>query len=88
MIVSLSEEFLKDKSLNELIKERQQLMFKIMDFENKYILKTKELSEMEKCVIVDPSPTVVWRTNIESLENYNKVIDNKTRDETGMGIDF
>lgn len=88
MIVSLSEEFLKDKSLNELIKERQQLMFKIMDFENKYILKTKELSEIEKSVIVDPSPTVVWRTNIESLENYNKVIDNKTRDETGMGIDF
>lgn len=88
MIVSLSEEFLKDKSLNELIKERQQLMFEIMDFENKYILKTKELSEIEKSVIVDPSPTVVWRTNIESLENYNKVIDNKTRDETGMGIDF
>lgn len=88
MIVSLSEEFLKDKSLNELIKERQHLMFEIMDFENKYILKTKELSEIEKSVIVDPSPTVVWRTNIESLENYNKVIDNKTRDETGMGIDF
>ena len=39
-------------------------------------------------MISSPSPTVVWRVISEDLIMLTKLIDEKTRDEYGIGKDF
>ena len=78
-----------NKSIEELVKEQQKIMKNIIDFENKYILKTEKRYENPEAVIIrDPSPTVRWRVDSIDLVMITNLIDEKTRDENGVGIDF
>lgn len=92
MIIPRSKEDYENKSVEELVKEQQLIMNKIIEFENQYILKTNKDDESEPpfkpTMISSPSPTVVWRVISEDLIMLTKLIDEKTRDEYGIGKDF
>ena len=89
MIVPRFKKDYEDKTIEELVKEKQSIMKDIIDFENKYILKTKKICEDPKGMIIrHPSPTTVWRVQSEDLIMITKLIDEKTRDKHGLGIDF
>ena len=90
MIVIRSREDFEKMSVEELVKEQQALMRDITRFENKYILKTnkKDSDNLDLESIVSPSPTVVWRIESEKLLMITKIIDEKTRNKYGIGIDF
>ena len=92
MIIPRSKEEYENKTVEELVKEQQMIMNKIIEFENQYILKTNTGDEseppFEKRMISSPSPTVVWRVISEDLIMLTKLIDEKTRDEYGIGKDF
>lgn len=75
-----------NKSIKELVKEQQEIMQQIISFENRYILETEEKDDDE--IMMCPSPTVIWRCASEDLIMITQLIDEKTRDKNGIGIDF
>ena len=90
MAIRTREDFEK-LSLEELVLEQQKIMKHIMKFENKYILhneKNESNKEPEIMMIESPSPTVKWRVISEELITITKLIDDKTRDEYGIGIEL
>lgn len=76
------------KTLEELILEQQAMMNKIIRFENKYILKKSKCNKIDDEILTDPSPTVMWRVLSKDLIMLTELIDEKTRDTDGIGIDF
>ena len=86
MVIPLFKEDYENKTIEELVMVQKKLIKEILDFENEYILKTREKKIIEE--YRTPSSTVVWRGNLISLETINKLLDEKTRDEDGIGIDF
>lgn len=85
MIVPRWKEEYQDKSIEELMKEQQKVMKEIMDFENQYVLKTKPIKDPD-AINWHPAPDVVWRVLSMDLVMLTQLIDEKTRDENGMGI--
>lgn len=87
MVIPRFKKDYENKTIEELVKEQQSIIKEIIDFENKFILKTKK-KEKEDQTLRDPSPTVVWRVRCMDLIMITELIDEKTRDEHGFGIDF
>ena len=78
-----------NKTLEELIKEQQKIMNDIIKFENKYILKKEKIKRNpDEIIIRSPGPTVRWRVDSMDLVMITNLIDEKTRDEYGFGMDF
>lgn len=87
MIIRTKEDF-KDMSVEELVIEEQKLIKRILKFEDEYILKKTSNDSLNSYVIENPSPTVIWRCDSEELVIITQLIDEKTRDEHGIGIEF
>ena len=91
MIAIRTREEFEKMSVVELVNEQQKIMNKIIQFEDKYILhKEKDTSQppFKPTMLVSPSPTVVWRVISKELIIITNLIDEKTRDKNGIGIDF
>lgn len=91
MIAIRNKEEFEKMSVEELILEQQTIMKSIMEFENKHILHNDNENEnkpFEPSMIICPSPSVVWRVISEELIIITKLLDEKTRDENGIGIDY
>lgn len=89
MLVTRAKEDYKDKSIKDLVLEQQQIMKLIIKFENDYILeKTEPDIPSDIAIIQDPSLTVEWRVLSRDLIMLTELIDEKTRDENGIGIEF
>ena len=88
MLVPRFKKDYEEKSLEDLIKEQQSIMKRIVSFENKYILKNYKGLQNNCDILVNPSPTVEWRVLSKDLIMLTELIDEKTRDTDGIGIDF
>jgi len=90
MAIRTREDFEK-LSIEELIREQQVRMKEIIKFEDKHILhKDKDESKppFKPTMIESPSPSVRWRVISEELITITKLLDEKTRDKYGIGIDY
>lgn len=83
MVIPKRKEDYENKSVEELVKEQQEIMKQIINFENMYILNTEVKVASP---IISPSPTVRWRVNFMNLVMITESIDEKTRDENGVGM--
>ena len=67
----------KDKSIEEIIKERDNLIRSIRRFEKKYIFKTVELTKKEQDEIICPSPDTVYQVELDYLSEISKLLCKK-----------
>ena len=91
MIALRTREDFENLSIEELIHEQQKIMKEIIRFEDKHILhKDKDDSKppFKPIMIESPSPSVRWRVISEELIIITKLLDEKTRNEYGIGIDY
>ena len=91
MIALRTREDFENFSIEELIHEQQIRMKEIIKFEDKHILhKGKDDSKppFKPTMIESPSPSVKWRVISEELITITKLLDEKTRDKYGIGIDY
>ena len=79
MVVPIYNEELKDKDLKELVRIQQDVIKTILDFENKYILKTNK-DTFDDNIVVDPSPTTMWKIRLEDLNKINELIIEKAKE--------
>ena len=71
---------IKDKSYKELLKERDELLEEIKDFEEAKELENENMIEIPE-IIIDPSPEVVYQCNLEYLGELCKLISEKYNKE-------
>lgn len=79
MVIPMFKEDYKNKSIKELVKERQKLIKRMIKYENTYIFETKEGDKEE--IIVCPSPEVIWSVNNENLIMLTQLIEEKRQEE-------
>lgn len=75
MIFYRSKEEYKNKSIRELIKERQKIMNHIINMENEDILADKY---KEEGIGMCPSPATVWKVTCEDLVMITNLLQEKT----------
>ena len=78
MVVPIYNEELKDKDLKELVRIQQDIIKVILDFENKYILKTNKYA-FDDNIVEDPSPTTIWKIRLEDLNKITELIIEKAK---------
>ena len=82
MVVPMHRDDYKDKSINELIKVRDEIIEKLKYYEKKYILEEIELTKEEIEVFVCPSPDVIY-----SVDNLNLIMITKLIREKQNGME-
>ena len=78
MVVPIYNEELKDKDLKELVRVQQDVIKVILDFENKYILKTNQ-NAVDDNIVENPSPTTIWKIRLEDLNKITELIIEKAK---------
>lgn len=91
MIAIRGREDFEKLSIEDLIHEQQIRMKEIIKFEDKHILhkdKNDSKPPFKPMMIESPSPSVRWRVISKELITITELLDEKTRDEYGIGIDY
>ncbi len=78
MVVPIYNEELKEKDLKELVRIQQDVIKVILDFENKYILKTNQ-NAVDDNIVENPSPTTIWKIRLEDLSKITELIIEKAK---------
>lgn len=81
MIIPRFKDDYKDKTKEEIIVERQNIINEIMRIENEELLPQPESSKKEKTkikMIMDPAPEVVWKVLNHDLIMLTQLIEEKS----------
>ena len=80
MIIPKFKENYKNKTLNNLIIERQKIINKIIEIEQEYLLPSSGNDKHEKIeikMIIEPQPQVVWKVLNSDLVMLTELINEK-----------
>ena len=82
MIIPRLKKDYENKSIKELINERQVIMEKIVTIENEYIFNKDNNEHIEEKMITSPSMDTVWSILNEDLDMINDLIIKKSKNLT------
>ena len=82
MIIPRIKKDYENKSIKELINERQVIMEKIVTIENEYIFNKDNNEHIEEKMITSPSMDTVWSILNEDLDMINDLIIKKSKNLT------
>ena len=82
MIIPRIKKDYENKSIKELINERQVIMEKIVTIENEYIFNKDNNEHIEVKMITSPSMDTVWSILNEDLDMINDLIIKKSKNLT------
>lgn len=74
MVAYIIKEEYENKSLKELIEDRNNLLIKLKKFEDEYIFNTPEIDEYTK-----PSPETIYYVNNQNLMILTELINEKIK---------
>lgn len=80
MIIPKFKENYKNKTLNEIILERQKIVNKIIEIEHEYLLPSRRNDKNETIeikMIIEPQPQVVWKVLNSDLVMLTELINEK-----------
>lgn len=84
MVCPMFREDYENKSFEELVKERQKLIKRMLEYENTYIFESKQddSNKLENIdLIVNPSPDVIWSVDNENLIMLTQLIEENRQKE-------
>lgn len=84
MVCPMFREDYENKSFEELVKERQKLIKRMLEYENTYIFESKQddSNKLENIdLIVSPSPDVIWSVDNENLIMLTQLIEENRQKE-------
>lgn len=81
MVCPMFREDYENKSFKELVKERQKLIKRMLEYENTYIFENEKDKLKDVEVFVCPSPDVIWSVDNENLIMITQLIEEKRQKE-------
>ena len=88
MIIPRLKKDYENKSIKELINERQVIMEKIVTIENEYIFNKDNDEHIEVKMITSPSMDTIWSVLNEDLDMINDLIIEKSTNNFGEIINL